>query len=205
MCYLYIGYKFLVEEALIKKAIARDAGAMEALYDAYAPALLSVCFRYCGNRDDAEDILHDGFIKIIQKIHTFKIRVDGSLESWMRRLMINTALNFLRNRLKEKNFVDIDPILDKIDFHDEEECDPEEIYLQVDREKIMELVCELPPGYRTVFNLYVFEQYGHREIANLLGCSENTSKSQLSKARALLRKKMNQLVNVKNSPTYEKV
>jgi RNA polymerase sigma-70 factor, ECF subfamily len=167
--------------------------------------LLSVCFRYCGNRDDAEDILHDGFIKIIQNIQTFKIRSEGSLEAWMRRIMVNTALNFLRNRAKEKNFIDIDPIVDKIDLHDEEEADPEEIYLQVDREKIMELICELPTGYRTVFNLYVFEEYGHKEIAELIACSENTSKSQLFKARALLRQKMNQLVNVKISRAYEKV
>jgi RNA polymerase sigma-70 factor (ECF subfamily) len=75
----------------------------------------------------------------------------------------------------------------------------------VEREKIMELICELPAGYRTVFNLYVFEQYGHREIADLLKCSENTSKSQLSKARAMLRKKMNLLVNAQTIPTYEKV
>jgi RNA polymerase sigma-70 factor, ECF subfamily len=194
-----------VEEELVKKAIARNPGAIEALYDQYAPILLSVCFRYCGNRDDAEDILHDGFIKIIQKIETFKIRSEGSLEAWMRRIMVNTALNFLRSRMKEKSFVDIDPILDKIDFHDEEDTDPEEIYLRIDREKIMALICELSAGYRTVFNLYVFEQYGHKEIAELLGCSENTSKSQLFKARALLRKKMDQLVNVNISPAYEKV
>jgi RNA polymerase sigma-70 factor (ECF subfamily) len=193
-----------VDETLIKKAIARDTGAIEALYDNYAPALLSVCFRYCGNHDDAEDILHDGFIKIIQKIHTFRIRPEGSLEAWMRRIIVNTALNFLRGRLKEKNFVDIDPILDKID-HQEEEAGPEESYYQVDRDKIMEMICELPAGYRTVFNLYVFEQYGHREIAELLRCSENTSKSQLSKARALLRKKLNLMVNAKPSQTYEKV
>ena len=194
-----------MEEVFIKKAIERDPGAIEALYDRYAPALLSVCFRYIGNRDDAEDILHDGFIKIMQKIQTFKIRSDGSLEAWMRRIMVNTALNFLRSRLKEKTFIDIDPIVDKIGLYDEEEIDPETIYLQLDREAIMGLICELPPGYRTVFNLYVFEQYGHKEIAELLMCSENTSKSQLSKARALLRKKMNLLVNVKTSPTYEKV
>ena len=119
--------------------------------------------------------------------------------------MVNTALNFLRTRSKEKNFVDINPILDTIDIHDEEVSDPEEIYLQVDREKILELICDLPAGYRTVFNLYVFEQYGHKEIAELLGCSENTSKSQLSKARGLLRKKINNLVNVKTTPAYEKV
>ena len=194
-----------MKEALIRKAIAKDPGAIEALYDFYAPALLSVCFRYCGNKDDAEDILHDGFIKIIQHIQNFKVRSDGSLEAWMRRIMVNTALNFLRSRQKEKSFIDIDPILERIDLHDEEEPDPEEIYLQVDREQILELICSLPSGYRTVFNLYVFEQYGHREIAELLGCTENTSKSQLSKARGLLRKKMNQLVNIKISPTYEKV
>ncbi len=194
-----------MEEALIKKAIARDVNAIEALYDSYAPALLSVCYRYCGNRDDAEDILHDGFIKIIQKIGTFKIRSDGSLEAWMRRIVVNTALNFIRGRVKEKSFVDIDPIADKIDLVEEEDENPEEVYLQIDKEQIMGLICELPYGYRTVFNLYVFEQYGHREIAEFLACSENTSKSQLSKARALLRKKMNQLVHVKTSPTYEKV
>ena len=193
-----------MEETLIKKAIARDISAIEALYDLYAPTLLSVCFRYCGNREDAEDILHDGFIKIIGKIQTFKIRSDGTLEAWMRRIMVNTSLNFLRNRLKEKNFVDLDPILDMIDTHDEEADDTEEVYHQVPREQILYLICELPAGYRTVFNLYVFEQYGHKEIAELLRCSENTSKSQLYKARALLRKKMNQLVNVKISPTYEK-
>jgi RNA polymerase sigma-70 factor, ECF subfamily len=193
-----------VEEALLRNAISGDINAIEALYDIHAPALLGVCFRYCGNRDDAEDILHDGFIKIIKKIGTFKSRADGSPEAWMRRIMVNTALNFLRSRAREKNFVDIDPIIDKIDMHDADEAGPEEAYFRLDREQIMNLVCELPAGYRTVFNLYVFEQYGHKEIATLLGCSENTSKSQLSKARALLRKKINQLVNVKTSPTYEK-
>lgn len=194
-----------MEEGLIKKAIARDAGAIEALYDTYAPTLLSVCYRYCGNRNDAEDILHDGFIKIIQKIHTFKIRSEGSLEAWMRRIMVNTALNFLRDRSKEKFFVDIDPELDRIDLTGDPELIPENIYQHVNREQILRLICELPSGYRMVFNLYVFEQYGHREIAQLLNCSENTSKSQLSKARALLRKKMNHLVNAITSPTYEKV
>jgi len=194
-----------VDEALIKKAIARDVTAIGTLYDSCAPTLLSLCFRYSGNRDDAEDILHDGFMKIIQKIHTFKMRADGSLEAWMKRIMVNTALNFLRDRSKEKNFLDIDLVQDKIDFHDEAVADPEEVYLKISRQQILELICELPAGYRTVFNLFVFEQYGHKEIAGLLGCSENTSKSQLSKARGLLRKKMDQLVNKKTSPTYEKV
>jgi RNA polymerase sigma-70 factor (ECF subfamily) len=194
-----------VEADLIKGAINRDPGAIEALYDQYAPALLSVCFRYCGNRDDAEDILHDGFIKIIQNINTFQIRSDGSMEAWMRRIMVNTSLNFIRKRQKEKNFVDIDPILEKIEPSDEDDFDPEEIYLKIDKDKILAIIGELPMGYRTVFNLYVFEQYGHKEISKLLGCSENTSKSQLSKARAVLRKKMTHLVNMIITPIYEKV
>jgi RNA polymerase sigma-70 factor (ECF subfamily) len=194
-----------VEEDLIRKAIARDANAIEALYDRYAPVLLSVCLRYCGNRDDAEDILHDGFIKIIQKVHTFKIRSEGSLEAWMRRIMVNTALNFLRSREREKYFTDIGGILDRSDLQHEDEANPEDIYLDVDREKIMQLICELPAGYRTVFNLFVFEEYGHREIAGMLNCTENTSKSQLYKARALLRKKMNELVNANTAKIYEKI
>jgi len=193
-----------VEETILQKAIKGDIRAIEALYDRYAPSLLGVCFRYCGNRDDAEDILHDGFIKIIRHIRTFKVRKDGSPEAWMRRIMVNTALNWIRKRAKEKDFVDIDPILDRIDLKDEPEENPAEIYFTIDREKILDLILELPAGYRTVFNLFVFEQYGHKEIAEMLGCSENTSKSQLSKARALLRKKMNQLVHVNISQTYEK-
>jgi len=193
-----------VDENLIRRAIARDPGAMEALYDTYAPSLLSVCYRYCGNRNDAEDILHDGFIKIIHNIGTFKIRTDGSLEAWMMRIMVNTSLNFIRSRLKEKNFVDIDPILDKIEIQQDEEFG-EEIYMQLSQDQVMGLIGSLPDGYRTVFNLYIFEKYGHKEIAGLMGCTENTSKSQLSKARALLRKKMNELVRVKTTKAYEKV
>jgi len=194
-----------VKETSIKEVINRNPVAIEALYDRYAPALLSVCYRYCGNRDDAEDILHDSFIKIIQKIKDFIPRKDASLEAWMHRIAVNTSLNFIRSRTREKIMVDIDPILDHTDFTDETEGDLEELYHQIDRETILALICELPAGYRTVFNLYVFEQYSHAEIAGLLSCSENTSKSQLSKARALLRKKMNQLVNTNTIPTYEKV
>jgi RNA polymerase sigma-70 factor (ECF subfamily) len=193
-----------VEETLIKKAISRDSGAIETLYDTYAPKLLSICFRYCGNRDDAEDILHDGFMKIIQNIHTFKVRANGSLEAWMKRIMVNTSLNFLRGRNKQKNIVDIETVIDRIDLSREEEIDTEEQYLMLDQDQIMSMICELPTGYRTVFNMYVFEEYGHKEIAEMLGCTENTSKSQLSKARALLRKKLNQMVIPETSTTYEK-
>jgi RNA polymerase sigma-70 factor (ECF subfamily) len=194
----------IVDETLIKKAIQRDRGAIETLYDTFAPRFLSLCFRYCNNREDAEDILHDGFIKIIQNIHTFKVRSNGTFEAWMKRIMVNTSLNFLRSRAKHQNIVDIDPLVEKIGLHDADEPAPEEQYLMVDQEQILAMIGELPTGYRTVFNLYVFEEYGHREIAEMLGCSENTSKSQLSKARAFLRKKLNQMVTAEIIMTHEK-
>jgi len=194
-----------VEEALIKKVIARDAGAIEALYDRFAPKCLGICYRYCGNREDAEDVLHDGFIKIIQNLEKFKIRSDGSFEAWMKRIMVNTALNFLRERAREKNFIDIDPIIDTLVFREEDIFDHDELYLLIGQKKILELVCKLPTGYRMVFNMYVFEQYSHKEIASYLRCTESTSKSQLSKARALLRKKLDHLVKINSEITNEKV
>jgi RNA polymerase sigma-70 factor (ECF subfamily) len=193
-----------VDETLIKKAISRDSGAIEALYDTYAPKLLTICFRYSGNREDAEDILHDGFIKIIQNIHTFKIKTTGTFEAWMKRIMVNTALNMLRARIKEQKNVDIDPLIDMLNFSDQDDADHDASYHLIDQDQILTWICDLPIGYRTVFNMYVFEQYGHREIAELLGISENTSKSQLLKARGLLRKKLNQMVNTEMIPTYEK-
>lgn len=192
-----------MNEELIRKAIRGDREALEMLYDRYAPALLSVCFRYCGNRDDAEDILHDSFIKIIRSIGEFRVRQDASPEAWMRRITVNTALNFIRSRTRERGLFTQEPDIDRLDSPD----DPAEegnSYPDLPKERIMEMICTLPAGYRTVFNLYVFERYSHREIANTLGCSENTSKSQLSKARALLRQWMSGQAADKKTTAYEK-
>ena len=165
------------------------------LYEKHAPALLSLCMRYCGNIQDAEDVLHEGFIKIIRNIQSFKDTGKGSFEGWMRRIMVNTALNYIRDHAKERKILDIDPILDKIDTGSEEDDNHFfELAEKIDPKVVMEMIGELPPGYRTVFNMYVFESYSHKEIAQTLHCSENNSKSQLSKARALLRKKLNPLM-----------
>lgn len=171
-----------------------------ALYDKHAPALLSLCLRYCGNIQDAEDVLHEGFIKIIRNLQNFKDKGQGSFEGWMRRIMVNTALNYIRDHAKERKFLDIDPISDKADFgfSGEDEENPLSVMAEkIDPQAVMEMICELPAGYRTVFNLYVFESYSHREISQTLHCSENTSKSQLSKARAMLRKKLSQQMVMK--------
>jgi RNA polymerase sigma-70 factor, ECF subfamily len=175
-----------------------------AIYEKYAPALLSVCLRYCGNIQDAEDVLHEGFIKILRSIDSFRDRGNGSFEAWMRRIMVNTALNFLRDHARERRFVDIDPITDIIDTTDEEDENLlQELAERIEPKVVMDMICELPQGYRSVFNMYVFESFSHREIAQALNCSENTSKSQLSKARALLRKKLNGLLIMKTE-SHEK-
>jgi len=148
--------------------------------------------RYCGNIEDAEDVLHDGFIKIIRYQDTFRSNHEKSLEGWMKRIIVNTALNYIRDHRKEKYFLDIDKMPMSISPKEEEEEETliQELRKKISTEQVMRLLVELPVGYRTIFNLFVFEEYSHREIANILGCTENTSKSQLSKARGMLRKKI---------------
>jgi RNA polymerase sigma factor (sigma-70 family) len=166
----------------------------ETLYDRFAPSLFSLCLRYCGNREDAEDVLHDGFIKIIRNLDKFQKKEKGTFEGWIKKIMVNTALNFLRNSSRERHFLDIGPMQEKISEPAEEETFLDEIREKVDVQTVMDMVCNLPAGYRAVFNMYVFESYSHREIAAALNCSESTSKSQLSKARGILRKRLGELV-----------
>jgi len=183
-------------DEIVAREIRRNRKeALEALYDRYAPALLSICMRYCGNLQDAEDVLHDGFIKIIKSIGTFKPTSSGTFEGWMKRIMINTALNFLRDRNRENRFLAFETIQERIAGEPDEENPLDDVQDQVSKEMMMKMICELPPGYRTVFNLYVFEEFTHKEIAAELQLSENTSKSQLSKARTFLRKKIYEVMS----------
>lgn len=164
----------------------------EILYEKYASGFLAMCIRYCGDLKDAEDVLHDGFIKILKNLSKYKEIKGGSFEGWMKRIIMNTVLNYIRDHAKERSFLDIAPLSERITDHEDEENYFEELAGKIQVEEVMKIICELPLGYRTVFNLYVFESYSHREIANELGFSENTSKSQLSKARGMLRKKLKQ-------------
>jgi RNA polymerase sigma-70 factor (ECF subfamily) len=187
------------DQALIKDILRNRSKAIEALYDRYAPALLSLCFRYAGNMQDAEDILHDGFIKIIKSLPDFKPRPDSSLHAWMKRIMINTALNFIRDHVKVRNQVDVDKYLERKDLAGDDTADFDLAHLPVTQDQILQMIAELPDGYRTVFNLYVFEEYSHKEICERLNCTESTSKSQLSKARGVLRARISETVNIYNS------
>jgi RNA polymerase sigma-70 factor, ECF subfamily len=184
--------------ALIKNVLRNRSKAVETLYDRYAPSLLSLCFRYAGNIQDAEDILHDGFIKIIKNLPDFQPRPDSSLEAWMKRIMTNTALNFIRDHAKERNLLDLDRIQDRISLKEDDPSEFDLAHLPVSQDQILQMIADLPAGYRAVFNMYVFEDYSHKEICELLNCTESTSKSQLSKARAVLRARINETVNVFN-------
>ena len=168
------------------------------LYDNHAPWLLGVCLYYMGNREDAEDVLHDGFLNIIKGIGGFKEKQTGSFEAWMRKIMVNTALKYIRDHKKERIFTQLDEGMDLMQETDETDMFDD---IKLSTEQLKDLISELPDGYRTVFNLFVFEDYSHKEIGELLGIAENTSKSQLSKARMFLRKR---LLEYQNKAHYAK-
>ncbi len=168
--------------------------AQNQLYSKYAPSMLGICLRYAKSRDEAEDMMQEGFIKIFTNIDGF--RGDGSFEGWMKRIMINTAITYYKKNLKHQYHTDIDEIDEKHSTDEDQDNAIEEV--NIPREKLMELIQGLPEGYRMVFNLYVFEQYSHKDIADLLGVSVNTSKSQLSKARRLLISRITEITGTKN-------
>ena len=170
-----------------RKADPFSAEGFEEIYDRYAPKFLGLCFRYCGNREDAEDIMHDGFLNIIRNARQFRSRGEGSLEAWMKRIMITTSLKYLRDHAKDKKLLVFEPENEPVNNVNDEDHDP---YPEISQEQLLKLITELPLGYRTVFNFYVLEDYSHKEIAELLQCSENTSKTQLMKARAWLKKRI---------------
>ena len=172
-----------------------DKQALEEFYDSYSPMLLAICMRYTAIREDAEDVMHESLIKILKGLEKFNPRFSGSFEVWIRRITVNTSINFLRERMKAQR---LNGRATNDEFIVEEEgSDQSSFPEQLEPEAVIRLIGDLPDGYRTVLNLYVFENYSHKEIATELGISENTSKSQLSKARALLRKKVIAFCNQK--------
>ena len=152
---------------------------MKALYDRYAGFLTAVCSRYIENKEDVKDLMQDSFIRIFSSIGSFEYRGEGSLKAWMIRIVINNTLKYIRDNI-QKGMISIDE--DIPDVPDEEIPEISEIPPSV----IQEMIRRLPEGYRTVFNLFVFEGKSHKEIAMLLGIKENSSASQLHRAKALL-------------------
>jgi RNA polymerase sigma-70 factor (ECF subfamily) len=171
----------LTEEQLLKNCLAGHQDAYRAFYQRYASRMMAVCMRYASGREEAADILQEGFIKVFQELPRF--RREGSLEGWVRRIMVNTALENYRKNSK------IFP-LSTIDDTTPETVSSDDILSQMAAEELLQLVQELPPRYRMVFNLYAFEGLKHREIAEALGITEGTSKSNLADARNILQKKV---------------
>ena len=161
---------------LVKDCLREKGAAQRQLYELFAPPMLGVCYRYTKSMADAEDVLQEGFIKVFKKIESF--RGEGSFEGWVRRIFVNTAIEHFRRKAY------LQPITEK------EESTIEAQYVGVldnlAEKDIIKLVQELSPGYRTVFNMYVVEGYTHKQIAEILGISEGTSKSQLSRAKIIL-------------------
>lgn len=166
----------ITELDLISGCLKGDRRIQQELYNRFSPKMYAVCLRYAGNAEEAQDILQEGFIKVFKKLDSF--RNEGSFEGWVRRIFVNTAIEqFRRKRYlmpvteKEENTIEGKylSVLDNLAVSD-----------------IMALVQELSPGYRTVFNMYVVEGYSHKEIGDILGISEGTSKSQLSRAKVIL-------------------
>lgn len=169
------------EAEWIEGAKDGDRRSQKAIYDLLSRKMYAVCLRYMGDQESAEDILQDGFVTLFSKLDTYS--GDGSFEGWARKIFVNTALMSLRKKDVLKNSEDVEAAWD---ISSE---DPGAIQ-NIGCTELLQLVSELPPGFRTVFNMYVVEGYSHKEIAEALGISETTSRSQLQRARTLLQSKI---------------
>jgi len=167
---------------IIRKSLEGERAAQKALYDALAGRMYALCLRYAHDEAEAKDILQEGFIKMFQNLGRF--RFEGSFEGWVRRIMVNTALERLR---REDHLT---ASIEEVDFQDPPGRDDVEAGLSA--QDLLAMIRELSPQYRMVFNLYAIEGYSHKEISKMLHISEGTSKSNLSRARAILQEKLKQ-------------
>lgn len=167
------------DEEIVAGCLAGERIAQRALYDTYSRKMMGICLRYAKDRDEAKDILQDGFIKVFQKLGSYS--GTGALGGWMARTMVNTALDHIRRNKHSKYALDIE----EVEYLAPEEA---EALSSLGTQELLKLIQALPTGYRTVFNMFAIEGYSHKEIADELNISENTSKSQFRKAKAYLRR-----------------
>lgn len=189
------------ERELIKSSIRGDADARRALYDRYVQYLSAVCSRYITDRADVKDVLQEALVKIFQSLDRFEWRGEGSLRSWMARIVVNECLKFMRDNRRLDMFVTMPELPD---VPDDEDDDAEISVEDVPPDVIHSMIRELPDGYRTVFNLFVIEGRSHREIAKMLGISEATSASQFHRAKKILSKRIREYVEDLESGTVGK-
>lgn len=173
----------MTEQELIKGCIKRDAKSQRMLFDQYSGIMMTVCRRYSNDQKEAEDLLQESFIKVFS--HISQYRFEGSLEGWIKRIVVNTALRVLKS--KKIHFSAINE-----DTHETQSIDSQAL-TNLNADELLKLIDNLPEGYRIVFNLYALEGYDHNEIAKLLNINPGTSRSQLSKARGLLKTQIKEL------------
>lgn len=176
------------ESDLISGCLQGNRRMQEELYRRFSPRMYAVCLRYATNAEEAEDILQEGFIKIFKKLDSF--RSEGSFEGWIRRIFVNTAIEHFRRKRY------LQPVTEK----EENTIEGKSLSALDDlaEKDILELIRQLSPGYRTVFNMYVIEGYTHKEIGDMLGISEGTSKSQLSRAKVILQEMVKKFIEQKS-------
>ena len=178
------------DSRLIIACKKQDRDAQRILYERYAPTMMGVCLRYCRDEESARDLLHDGFIRAFTHIGSYSGK--GSFEGWLRRIFVNLALEDYRKEKQKLRFMeeygyllmnesDI-PVDDMLDIDD------------IPREEVLEMIKSLPPGYRAVFNMFIFEEMSHKEIAIELGINEAASRSQFYRAKTLLQKKISAIL-----------
>jgi len=174
---MFLEHKYTLDE-LLKRCLAGERKAQEMLYKQFAAKMMGVCLRYAADRMEAEDMLQNGFIRVFQKLGGF--RNDGSFEGWVRRIMVHSSIEYYRKHHKMLVLADGD------ELPNEPSVNPVAM-ANLDAKDMMAMVQRLSPGYRMVFNLYAIEGYSHREIGDMMGISEGASKSQLSRARGILK------------------
>lgn len=167
----------MMEQTLITGCMQNDAAAQRELYNRFSPKMLSVCYRFAHNREDAEDMLQEGFIKVFTQIHTFQNK--GAFEGWIRRIIVHTCINFLK---KHKKFSDNVELAYANALSVKEETMPSVMQAK----QVVECIRLLPIGYRTVLNLYAIEGFSHKEIGEMLDIQESTSRSQYTRAKVML-------------------
>ena len=180
---------FIKTRQLIESCIKGDRKSQSRLYNMYVQKMFVICLRYAKTREEAEEILQEGFMKVFEFLHQYKSL--GSFEGWLRKIIVNCALQKYRSKGNLRPVVDIDTIPAPSGMN-------EDIIAKIGTKELLNMVQQLPLSYRMIFNLYVFEGMKHREIAELLGISEGTSKSNLSDARAILQKALSN--SMKSSP-----
>lgn len=175
--------KYKNEEELISGCLRGERAAQKALYDAYSSRMYPLCIRYTGAADDAKDVLQEGFITLFDKLSDYAGR--GSFDGWVRRIFVNTALMHLRKRDLLKISADISAASG--------EMANEDILDSISAGELNKIIASMPAGFRTVFNMYIIEGYSHEEIAKHLGITESSSRSQLTRARAWLKSRLEEI------------